>query len=76
MVRVCRTHGEEKECIKDSGQKARKKRPLGRRTHKLEYNIKMDVREIGWDDMEWIHLAQDREYWRSLVNMVINLRVP
>jgi hypothetical protein len=34
----------------------------------------MDLREIGWDDMDWIELAQDRDQWRSLVNTVINLR--
>jgi hypothetical protein len=36
----------------------------------------MDLREIGWDGMDWIDLAQDRNQWRSLVNMAINLRVP
>jgi hypothetical protein len=39
-------------------------------------NIKMDLREIGWDVMDWIDLAQDRDRWRSLVNTVMNLRVP
>jgi hypothetical protein len=39
-------------------------------------NVKMDVREIGWDGVEWIDLAQDRDQWRALVNMVINFRVP
>jgi hypothetical protein len=38
--------------------------------------IKMDLREIGWDGMDWIDLAQDREQWRALVNMVMNLPVP
>jgi hypothetical protein len=36
----------------------------------------MDLREIGWGGMNWIHLAQDRDQWRVLVNMVMNLRVP
>jgi hypothetical protein len=36
----------------------------------------MDLREIGWDDMDWIVLAQDRDYWNALVNTVMNLRVP
>jgi hypothetical protein len=39
-------------------------------------NIKMDLREIGWDDMDWIDLAQDRDQWRALVNTVMNLQVP
>jgi hypothetical protein len=37
-------------------------------------NIKMDLREIGWDDMDWINLAQDRDQWRALENMVMNPR--
>jgi hypothetical protein len=36
----------------------------------------MDLREIGWDDMDWIDQAQDRDQWRALVNMATNLRVP
>jgi hypothetical protein len=39
-------------------------------------NIKMDLREIGWDGMDWIDLAQDRDRWRALVNTALNLRVP
>jgi hypothetical protein len=39
-------------------------------------NIKMDLREIGWDGMDWIDLAQDGDQWRALVNTVMNLRVP
>jgi hypothetical protein len=39
-------------------------------------NIKMDLREIEYGDMEWIDLAQDRHQWRALVNKVMNLRVP
>jgi hypothetical protein len=39
-------------------------------------NIKMDVREIGWDGRDWIELAQDRDQWRALVNTVMNLLVP
>jgi hypothetical protein len=37
---------------------------------------RMDLREIGWDGMDWIDLAQDRDQWRALVNKVMNLRVP
>jgi hypothetical protein len=40
-------------------------------------NIKMDLREIGWDGMDWIDLAQDRDQWRrALVKVLMNLRVP
>jgi hypothetical protein len=39
-------------------------------------NIKMDLREIGRDGIDWIDLAQDRDQWRVLVNTVMNLRVP
>jgi hypothetical protein len=39
-------------------------------------NIKIDLREIGWDAMDWIDQTQDRDQWRALVNMVMNLWVP
>jgi hypothetical protein len=39
-------------------------------------NIKMDLREIGWDGGDWIDLAQDRDQWRALVKAVMNLQVP
>jgi hypothetical protein len=39
-------------------------------------NIKIDIREIGWDGMDWIDLAKDRDQWRALVSTVMNLRVP
>jgi hypothetical protein len=52
------------------------KRPLGRTKRRWEDNIKMDLREIRWDGMDWIDLAQDRDQWRALLNTVMNLRVP
>jgi hypothetical protein len=52
------------------------KRPLGRPKRRLMNNIKMDLRETVFGDMDWIHLADDREQWRALVNTVMNLRVP
>jgi hypothetical protein len=52
------------------------KRPLGRPRLTLEDNIKMNLREIGWGGIDWIGLAQDRDWWRVLVNLVMNLRVP
>jgi hypothetical protein len=52
------------------------KRPLGRPRRRWVDNIKMDLREIGWDDMVWICLTEDSEQWRALVNTAVNLRVP
>jgi hypothetical protein len=52
------------------------KRPLGRPRRRWVDNIKIDLREIGWDGMDWIDLAQDRDQWRALVDTVMSLRVP
>jgi hypothetical protein len=52
------------------------KRPLGRPRRRWVDNIKMALREIGLDGVDWIKLAQDRDQWRALVNTVMNLRVP
>jgi hypothetical protein len=52
------------------------KRPLGRPRHRWEDNIKLDLREIGIDGANWIHLAQNRVHWRTFVNTVMNLLVP
>jgi hypothetical protein len=49
------------------------KRPLGRPRRRWVDNLRMDLREVGWDDVDWICLAQDRT---GLVNSVLNLRVP
>jgi hypothetical protein len=50
-------------------------RPLGRPRRRWVDNIKIDLREIGWDGMDSIDLAQDRDQWRALVISVMNLRV-
>jgi hypothetical protein len=52
------------------------KRPLGRSRHRWDDNINMDLQEVGYGGMDWIDVAQDRERWWSLVNVVMNLRVP
>jgi hypothetical protein len=52
------------------------RRPLGRPRHRWEDNIKMDLREIEFGDVDWIHLAQDRDMWQAVVNTVMNLWVP
>ena len=56
--------------------KIKGKRPLGRPRRRLEDNIRMDLKETGVDTINWIDSAQDRDYWRSLVNAALNLRVP
>jgi hypothetical protein len=52
------------------------KRPLGRPRHRWEENIEMDLRDVGWQVTDWIHLAQDRDQWLAFENKVMNLRVP
>jgi hypothetical protein len=52
------------------------RRTLGRPRRRWEDNIKMDLREIGFGDVDWIHLVQVRDTWRAVVNTVMNLRVP
>ena len=52
------------------------KRPLGRPRRRWEDNIKLDIQEVGCGDMDWIELSQDRDSWRTLLNAVMNLRVP
>jgi hypothetical protein len=68
--------GEKRNAYKILAGKPEGKRPLGRPRHRWVDNIKMDLREIGWDGVDWIDLAQNRDQWRALVNMVMNLWVP
>jgi hypothetical protein len=51
------------------------KRSLGRPRRRWVDNIRMDFEEVGWGDVDWIDLAQDRNRWRALVNSVLNRRV-
>ena len=52
------------------------RRPLGRPRRRWEDNIKMDLQEVRCGGIDWIELAQERDRWRALVNVVMNLRVP
>ena len=52
------------------------RRSLGRPRRRCEDNIKMDIQEVGCGDMDWIDLAQDRDRWPELVNVVKNFRDP
>jgi hypothetical protein len=51
------------------------KRPLGRPRRRWEDNIRMDLKEIAWESVDWIHLTQDMDQWWALMNTVANLRV-
>jgi len=51
-------------------------RPLGRPRRRWVDNIRMDLQDVGWENMDWIGLAQDRDRWRTLVIAVMDLRVP
>jgi hypothetical protein len=53
-----------------------RKRQLGRPRRRWEDNIRMDLIEIEWEYLDWIHLAQDRDQWCALVDTVMNLRIP
>jgi hypothetical protein len=55
-------------------RKPKGKRPLARPRHRWEDNIKVDIQEVVCGGMDWIELAQDRNRWRALVNVVMNLR--
>jgi hypothetical protein len=57
-------------------EKPEGKRQLGRLRRGWEENIRIDLGEVGWGDVDWVGLAQDRNRWRALVNSVMNLRVP
>jgi hypothetical protein len=57
-------------------EKLEGKRPLGISRCRWVDNIKMDLRKIIWGGMDWIVLAEDRDQWRALVNIVMNILVP
>jgi hypothetical protein len=57
-------------------EKPEGKRLLRRPKRRWADNIRMDLVQVGWGDVDWIGLAQDRDRWRALVNSVLNLRVP
>jgi hypothetical protein len=76
MGRTCSTNGAKRNAYRILVGEPEGKRPLGRPKRRCVNNIKTDLREIGWDCMDWIDVAQDRDRRRALMNTVMNLRVP
>jgi hypothetical protein len=76
MGRACSTNEEKKIADRILVGKLEGNGPLGRRSRRWVYNIKMDLRGIEWCGMDWTDMDQDRNKWRALVNTVTNLRVP
>jgi hypothetical protein len=69
------TNGTKRNAYRILVGKSEGKRPLGRPRRRWVDNIKIDLREIGWDGMDWIDLAQDRDQWRDLVNMIFSCTI-
>jgi hypothetical protein len=76
MGRACSTNGEKRNTYRILVGNPEGNKSLGRPRCRWVDNIKIDLREIGWDGMDWIDLVQDRDQWRALVNAVVSLRVP
>jgi hypothetical protein len=74
MGRACSTNGAKRNLYRILVGKPEGKRPLGKPICRWVDNIKMDVREIKWDGIDWIN--QDRAQWRALVNTVMNFTIP
>jgi CRISPR/Cas system-associated protein Cas7 (RAMP superfamily) len=67
--------GEERKVYKVLVGRHKGKRPLGRPRRRWEVGIRMDLREIGLEGVDWIRLAQDKDRWQAVVSAVMNLRI-
>jgi hypothetical protein len=76
MGRACSTNGAKRTVYRILVGKPEGERPLGKPRRRWVDDIKMDLREIGWNGMDWIDLAQNRDQWLGLVNTVMKHRVP
>jgi hypothetical protein len=68
--------GEMRNAYRDLVGKHEEKRPLGILRRGWENNIRMDVREVGWEGVDWMNLAENTDQWRTIVNTVLKFRVP
>jgi hypothetical protein len=75
MGGACSKNGEKRNTYRILVRKPERKRPRGRPKRRRMDNIKMDLKEIGWDGVDWIDMARDRDQWRALVSTILNLRV-
>jgi hypothetical protein len=75
MGGMCSTHRRKKKYTKILVGRSVGKRPLRRYRCRWEDNIRTDLKEIGWEDVDWMHLTHDTDQWRALENAVMNLRV-
>jgi hypothetical protein len=76
MDEACSTYGERRGANRVLLGKPEGSKLLGRLRRRWEDNIKMDLQEVGCGYTDWIEMAQDRDRWRALVNVVMNFRVP
>jgi hypothetical protein len=76
MGGACSTNGKKRNACRLLVGKPEGRRPLGRPKRRWLDNVRMDLVEVGWGDVDWIGLARDRDKGRVLVNSVLNLRVP
>jgi hypothetical protein len=76
MSGACSTHSRDEKCYKILVGNPPGKSPPGRPRRCWENNIRIDIREMEWESVDWTHLAQDRDQWKPLLYTVINLRVP
>jgi hypothetical protein len=76
MGGACGMNGEKRNAYRLLVGKPERKRPLGRPRRRWLNNIRMDFVEVGWSDVDWIGLAQDKDRWGVLVNSILNLWVP
>jgi hypothetical protein len=73
---ACSSDGRWERRVQSFGGKPEGKRHMRRSSRRWEDNIKMDIQEVGCGGMDWVGLTQDRDRWQTLVNTVMNFRVP